>query len=86
MSGLTTAQSKPPFPHPRGGIAIDVIPSCCTFWTKATNPLCISSILDLPFQWRLVGKLIMYLGLNKLPVGNINIRPGCTSPFLQAFS
>ncbi|MBD2131102.1 hypothetical protein H6F47_01135 [Sphaerospermopsis sp. FACHB-1094] len=33
--------------------------NCCTWATNATSPVLISSNLDLPFQWRLVGKLII---------------------------
>lgn len=76
VSGLTSAQFKPPLPHPKAGIAIDVISNCCTCCTKATSPLLISSMFELFLQWRFVGKLIIYLGFNKLPVATVNIRPG----------
>ena len=47
----------------------------------------ISQILEqvVPFQCRLVGKLMTYLGLTIKPVGQMNIRPGRTLLALQAF-
>ena len=44
-----------------------------------------ASMRLLPFQWRLVGKLMMYFGPAIKPVWNTNILPGRTSLRVQAF-
>ncbi len=60
IRGSTAAQSNPPLPQPRGGMAIDLTPSRRTSSIRASSPASMSAIRDLPFQCRFVGKLMTY--------------------------
>jgi hypothetical protein len=84
MRGRTSRQSRPPFPQPNGGTAIELMPNRCISATNARSPRRISSIRDFSLQCRLVGKLTMYRGFTTRPVSQINICPGRTSLARQA--
>lgn len=77
-------QLSPPLPQPSGGTAIDTVFSWRMYLTRSSRLAWMSSIRDLPFQWRLGGKLTMNFGLSSRLVGTTNIFPGTTSPRLQA--
>ena len=57
-------------------MAIDLILRDLISPASATKPVSMSSIRLLPFQCRLVGKLITYFGLVIVPVSKKNMRPG----------
>jgi len=84
IKGLTSFQSKPPSPLPNGGIATERIPNRFISATNAGSPALMSESRLLPRQCRFVGKLMMYRGFPRRRVSKTNMRPGCTSPRLQA--
>ena len=69
----------------KGGIAIDLIFNSLMIFFNSISPFSMSSILDFPRQWFLVGKLIIYFGLYVGFILTTNILPNLTSPILQAF-
>src|SRR3972149_12070953 len=58
--GRTTFQSRPPSPHPSGGIVTDLMHSSLITLTRSASPDRMSSIRLFPFQCLFVGKLIIY--------------------------
>ena len=81
--GLTSFQFNPPFPQPKGGIAIDFISLVFIVFTNSFIPLFTKSIFARLFQCSLVGKFMINFGIN-CPVLVVNIEPTVNSLLSQA--
>jgi hypothetical protein len=84
--GRTSTQLRPPLPLPSAGMAIDRIFFSRTTRFKSSSPVSIHSILELPRQCSLVGKLMIHFGLINCRLSVTNMRPTVTSFLLHAIA